>query len=99
MNDECREHERLAVLERPPSVHNPGWFERCIEMDAAFEYERFGRVAVVLPTDSERRQSLFGSFYIYDGVHRTLVLAKRLLSGQIHFRPLIALMLVPRPRD
>jgi hypothetical protein len=85
---------RLAgELDLPRTQHNPAWFERCVQIDTSFDYNRFGWISVVHPNDSERRQSPRGSFYIYDGVHRALVLAKRLLSQETEFQSIAAFLL------
>ncbi len=76
--------------------HQPEWFARCIHIDTGFDFAHFGWIAVVYPKDSEREQSPTGSFYIFDGVHKTLVLAKRLLKGETVFQPIEALLLIPR---
>ncbi len=81
----------------PREQHHPEWFEKCIAIDEAFDYSRFGFLALAHATESERKQSPRGTFYIYDGVHRTLVLAKRLLSRETNFQLLTALLIVPRP--
>lgn len=86
-----------SALDLPKNQHDPAWFERCIPIDTAFDYTRFGWISVAHPTDGERRQSPRGSFYIYDGVHRALVLAKRLFAQETDFQPLTALLIVPRP--
>jgi hypothetical protein len=86
-----------SPLGLPTDQHNPAWFRKCAEIDAAFDYSRFGWISVVPPTDNERTQSPRGSFYIYDGVHRSLVLASRLLGREIDFQPIAALLILPRP--
>jgi hypothetical protein len=58
-----------------PNKHQPMWFERCVEIDKAFDFEQFGWVAVVAATDGEREQSPGGTFYLFDGIHKSLVLA------------------------
>lgn len=93
----CGFVQLASALGLPSSQHNPAWFNKCVEIEAAFDYSRFGWIAVAHPTDGERRQSPGGSFYIFDGVHRTLVLAKRLLSRELDFQPLTALLILPRP--
>lgn len=89
--------ELASALGLPRTEHRPEWFDRCVHIDTGFDYARFGWISVVHPTDSERRQSPSGSFYIYDGVHRAVVLAKRLLAQESEFQPLTALLIVPRP--
>jgi len=76
--------------------HHPDWFERCVRIDGAFEFNQFGWVAVVAANDGERKQSPGGSFYLFDGMHKTLVLAKRLMKRETAFQPIEALYLVPR---
>ncbi|MBI3153583.1 MAG: hypothetical protein HYZ21_15725 [Chloroflexi bacterium] len=76
--------------------HQPEWFSSCITIDAEFDFTQFGWIALVAATDNERTQSPNGSFYIFDGVHKTLVLAKRLLTEETTFQPIEALFLAPR---
>ena len=78
--------------------HQPEWFERCIPIDSDFNFEYFGWLAIVLPTGNERDQSPTGSFYIFDGIHKSLVLAKKLFNQEVVFQPIEALLLLPRPQ-
>lgn len=78
------------------SQHDPQWFEPCVRIDAAFDFTQFGCIAVVAANDGERTQSPCGSFYLFDGMHRTLVLAKRILKRETAFQGIEALYLVPR---
>jgi hypothetical protein len=76
--------------------HDPNFFKTCVPIDSRFDYRKFGWVAVVAASDEERAQSQLGSFYIYDGAHKALVLAKRLLAGETKYQSVEALLLVPR---
>lgn len=80
-----------------PKYHRPDWFRGCVKIDSAFLYSSFGWVTLVTANDSERSQSPSGTYYIHDGVHKTLVLAKRLLKNETEFEPVTALLLNPRP--
>lgn len=80
----------------PPTQHDPAWFESCEKINSAFDFTAFDLIAVVPAICSELFQSPRGTFYIYDGVHRTLVLAHRILSKQTSYRPIEALLLTPR---
>lgn len=82
----------------PPCSYNPRWFDKCRDIDASFDPQRFGRLALVIPTCGELKGTPNGLLYVYDGVHKTLVLAKRLLSGQSKYWPVDALLILPRPR-
>ena len=53
-------------------------------------------LAVVPALDSERKESPQGTFYIYDGAHKSLVLAHRLLTAQAVYQSIEALLLIPR---
>ena len=98
MREASSTFEMLASdLGRPKDEHDPDWFRVCAKINAAFDFDRFGWVTVVPANDSERRQTPDGSLYIYDGVHKTLVLSKRLVSGETLFRPVEALLVLPRP--
>jgi hypothetical protein len=83
-------------LGRPRDQHRPDWFQKCIPIAESFSYDAFGPVALVPATDGERRQSPNGTFYIYDGIHKTLVLSTLLLNRTLSFRPLDAILLIPR---
>jgi hypothetical protein len=50
----------------------------------------------VAANDEERTQSPFGSFYVYDGAHKSLALARHLRVGEATYRPVECLLLVPR---
>jgi hypothetical protein len=81
----------------PPDEHDPDIFRPCIPIDGSFDFCKFGWVAVVAPTGEERHESPRGSYYIFDGLHKSLVLAKRLLAGQTNFQTIEALYITPRP--
>jgi hypothetical protein len=80
----------------PQSEHRPGWFEPCVTINSEFNFEDFDFVGLVAANDSERRQSPRGTFYIYDGAHKTLVLAHRLLTKQTAFHSTEGLLITPR---
>ncbi len=85
-------------LDLQRNQHQPEWFKECIPIDSEFSFERFGWIAIVMPTNNERDQSPSGSFYIFDGIHKSLVLAKKLLNQELTFQSIEALLLLPRPR-
>lgn len=76
--------------------HNPRWFDECKRIDDNFDITKFGWLALTPATENELRSSSKGTFYIYDGTHKSLVLAKRLLDKSIDFKPLECLLLIPR---
>jgi hypothetical protein len=72
------------------------WFRPCADIDKAFDYDKVGLVALTPLSESERRETTAGSYYIYDGVHKSIVLAKRLLRGETGYEPVQVLLLTPR---
>ena len=86
-----------ADLGLSPVEHDPDYFGKCRYMDDEFDYERFGTLMLAPVTDEEREQSPEGSFFIFDGVHRCLTLAKRLLAQEEDYRQVPALLMIPRP--
>jgi hypothetical protein len=80
----------------PPTQHVPSAFESFETINSAFDFAEFNFIAVVAANDSERRQSPSGTFYIYDGVHRSLVFAHRVLTKQTSYRPIEVLLITPR---
>jgi hypothetical protein len=85
-----------APMGLPQTQHNPDAFVRFKELDAAFNFDELDLVAIMPTNDAERRQSPGGTFYVYDGVCRTLVLAYKLLNKQIAYQPVELLLLIPR---
>ena len=55
-----------------------------------------GFISVVPANDKEREQTPSGSFYIYDGMHKSLVLAVKLLQKEIDYQKIELLYLLPR---
>jgi hypothetical protein len=90
----------FSSLSRPmglmPTYHDPAAFESFKALDAGFDISKFDFIAVTPANDSEKRQSPSGTYYIYDGVHRALVLAHRVMNGQSKYQPVEALLLTPR---
>lgn len=74
------------------------WFETCVEIDSQFDYSALGWVVVTPATDGERRSTPGGTHYVYDGVHKSIVLAKKLLWGELEYEPVEVLLLEPRRR-
>ena len=79
-----------------PTFHDPTAFESFRALDAGFDISKFDLIAVTPANDSEKRQSPSGTYYSFDGVHRALVLAHRVMSGQSKYQPVEALLLTPR---
>lgn len=90
----------FADLTRPQGMsfadHDPDWFGRCLAIAADFSFEKFGDLALTPATRGEKSQSPEGDFYIYDGTHKSLVLSAMLLTGEIEYQPVEALVLFPR---
>ena len=72
------------------------WFRRCVDIDSTFDYAKVGLVALTPLNEAERRETPAGNYYIYDGVHKSIVLAKRLLCGETGYEPVQVLLLTPR---
>ena len=72
------------------------WFGPCVSIDNGFDYGEMGLIALTLLNESERRETPAGSYYIYDGAHKSIVLAKRLLRGETEYQPVQILLLTPR---
>jgi hypothetical protein len=72
------------------------WFEKCISIDEAFDLSRFNWIALTPLTNGESQESPNGTYYIYDGVHKTIVLAKKLIHDELTYTPITGLLLTPR---
>ena len=74
------------------------WFEKCVHIDVDFDYAKFGLIALTPLENSEMCETPQGTFYIYDGAHKTIVLAKKLLRNEIKVEGAEVLLLSPRRR-
>ncbi len=72
------------------------WFQTCVEIDESFDYSSFGWIALTPLNNHERQETPVGTYLIYDGVHKSIVLGKKLLRREIEYMPLEALLLTPR---
>ena len=72
------------------------WFGYCAEIDLAFDLNKLGHIALTDLVPAEARETPNGTYYIYDGVHRSIVLAKKLITQQTSFKPINFLLLTPR---
>jgi hypothetical protein len=72
------------------------WFEKCVGIDDSFDISRFHWVALTPCTNGELRESPRGNYYIFDGVHKTMVLAKKLIRNEVAYTPITTLLLTPR---
>jgi hypothetical protein len=77
--------------------YSPDYFAGCAHLDREFKFSEFGWPTLVLPNETERRRCPTGSFYLMDGTHRTLVLARKILLKEIEYEPVEGLLLLPRP--
>ncbi len=85
----------------PLNQHDPEWFHKCCALDSDFDYNRFGTIWLVIANDDEKSKALpSAKFYIYDGCHRSLVLGKRLLTGESKYEQQVkAILITPRPSN
>lgn len=80
-----------------PDNHDTDFFAKFPYLDEHFDMQKFGLLALAALGDDEQKESPRANFYLYDGVRRSLVLAKRLLTGQSTYEPVPALLVIPRP--
>jgi len=74
--------------------HDPAWFQPCREIYEKFNYECFTVLAITPPpghTDLNSGRPLA----IFEGQHRTLALALRLLEDADFYKPVRTLILLP----
>jgi len=73
---------------------DPNWFSPCLGIYGDFDHGKLGWFAVTNVDDDIYRQSPNGSLYIYDGCHKALVYAYRLLTGVSQYEPVPILWLL-----
>ena len=94
----------LTVARRTPSIptelHDPQWFlgsQRLYEN--GFKFSNFGRLFLMDLIQEEQAWSPNAYSSIYDGTHRSLVLAWLLIHREIEFQPVDCFIFRPRPVD
>jgi len=60
-----------------------GWFKRCLEINECFDHDILDFFVVANECDKIYERTPCGSLYIYDGCHRSLVYAYKLLTGEL----------------
>lgn len=77
--------------------HNPEWFHSCCEIYNNFCYIEFKSKPIWLRplNHGEKDQSPQGTYYILDGCHRALVLAKLLQENKIRYEPFNPILILP----
>lgn len=85
----------------PLNQHDPEWFHKCWVIDRDFDFDKFRPIWLVIANDDEKSKApASAKFYIYDGCHRSLVLGKRLLTGESKYEQQVKVILIsPRPSD
>lgn len=94
------EHDFETLADGDPALpadHDPKFFIKFPYLDENFEFGRMGVLALAKLGDDEQRRSPRANFFIYDGLRRSLVLARRLLTGESSYQPVSALLVIPRP--
>lgn len=83
---------------RPDLVRNVDWFRSCVGMADAFDWDLFegGRlngdpIRLRYPNPIERQECPRATWYIVEGVHRTLVAGALLDQRRIVWRPFRAI--------
>ena len=95
--DSLADQTNLSTLRRFGD-YEPSYFAECAAIDRSFDFDLFTPPILVLPNADEQHRNPIGIFYLMDGTHRTLVLAKKLLLNELPYQPIQALLLSPRPR-
>jgi hypothetical protein len=72
------------------------WFQKCVEIDARFDATLVGWVVLTPANSHERAETPQSNYYIFDGVHKTIVMAKRILTREWEYQPVEVLLLEPR---
>jgi hypothetical protein len=70
-------------------VHHPSWFNPCQEIYSSFSYDNFFSIFALPLTEDERQYTPTGSYSIYDGTHKSLVLAYKILVEGFIYKPIL----------
>ena len=77
--------------------HHPEWFSQCVQINSAFTYDYFSPIFLTDSTDLELFQTPGSPFHIYDGTHRSLVLAWKIIKEGFQYERIRAYLFRPRP--
>ncbi len=100
MNDTKLNFNSIAEVSDkiPPELHRPDWFNKCLDIyTKGLTFEDFGCLFLMDLVDEEQRWSPSAFSSIYDGTHRSLVLAWLLMNKEINFHPIKCFIFRPRP--
>lgn len=94
--EEYNTFEKLTQnLKLPSNEHCPEWFEPCVDIYNNFNANKFRKPRIWFrpATCAERDQSPSGTYYIFDGSHRTLAFAKLLRDNKGEYQPIQAILI------
>ena len=73
--------------------HDLEWYKECHKIESdGFDYAKFGTIWLREANYQERTKSPPGKYHIEHGVHRSLVLGKRLVEGK-EYKPIRAILI------
>jgi hypothetical protein len=78
--------------------YSPAWFGPCLQYANGQRDLHAGELLLVPTTTDEHRDAGQAHWYVWDGIHRSLVAAVEHLAGRRAYRPLNAIVVRPRPR-
>ncbi len=76
--------------------HDLSWFEKCNNIYANFNFNKFKYLFLYSLNENERSSSPNGSYYLFDGNHKSLVYAKKIIDGDLKYKEIKAYMIEPR---
>jgi len=77
-------------------TYDPNWFKACASIDANLDWSKYDTFVVQPSNNAERRDCPHGTFRLIDGVHRSLTYAVKLLRNEIQFKPVDAILVLPK---
>jgi hypothetical protein len=84
------------IKARPAADFDPGWFLSCAEIEAHFDWSRWAEPWLVPATPGDHGGQTT-EWYVWEGVHSTIVLAKGLIDNSIEWQPMEAVVCLHRP--
>lgn len=86
-------------LNLPSNMHDPNWFKQCFEIYKTFDEKKFTPLYLMESTLPEIAQTPGSPYHIYDGTHRSLVFAWKIMVEDYQFFPIQAYLFKPRPSN
>ncbi|HEY6170617.1 MAG TPA: hypothetical protein VIX80_00020, partial [Candidatus Kapabacteria bacterium] len=99
MVDNAWSFEKLTTkFYQPANFHSPDWFRPCLNIYREFDSSKFFSIFSLHLTINEKSSTPSGSYSVYDGTHKSVVLAYKILQEGYTFFPVKLYLFLDRDK-